>query len=90
MTRFWPWGNVSPCPETARIAPSGAIFHALNRTNLGEKLFAKDSDYWAFLRALCDTLEKRPMRILSYCLMPNHWHLLLWPRQAKIALHFIQ
>ena len=44
------------------------------------KLFFKDADYEAFERTLAKTLEARPMRLLGYCLMPNHWHLLLWPQ----------
>ena len=68
-------------PRTARIAPGGTLFHVLNRANNRERMFTKDKDYLAFLRVLCDTLQKQPMRILAFCLMPNHWHLLLWPEQ---------
>lgn len=77
-------------PRSARIAPGGMIFHVLNRANFREKLFAKDQDYLAFLRVLCDTVEKKPMRILSFCLMPNHWHMLLWPRQDGELGEFLQ
>ena len=40
----------------------------------------RDGDYRAFLQAMGDALRVVPMRILGWCLMPNHWHLALWPR----------
>jgi len=44
-------------------------------------MFDSASDYEAFERVLWQASERFEMRILSYCLMPNHWHLILWPRQ---------
>jgi putative transposase len=44
-----------------------------------QRLFDKPADYAAFEEVLEETLVKQPMRICSYCVMPNHWHLLLWP-----------
>ena len=66
------------------------VFHVLNRANNQDRIFAKDRDYLAFLQVLCDALDKKSMRILSYCLMPNHWHLLLWPRQDGELGEFLQ
>jgi hypothetical protein len=44
-------------------------------------MFHKDGDYEAFERIVAEALEHVPgMRLLGYRLMPNHWHLLLWPR----------
>jgi putative transposase len=43
-------------------------------------LFEKPADFAAFLRVMALTLEKHPMRILSFTLMPTHWHLVLWPQ----------
>lgn len=45
------------------------------------RLFETDQDYEAFERVLSETLPLRRMRLLAYCLMPNHWHLVLWPRE---------
>jgi putative transposase len=45
------------------------------------RLFEKEDDYVAFERVLEETYERTKMRLLSYCLMPNHWHMLIWPRQ---------
>lgn len=54
------------------------------------RLFHRDADYEAFERVIAKTLATRPMRILSYCLMPNHWHLLLWPEAQGDLGAFMQ
>jgi putative transposase len=56
-------------------------YHALNRGNASAEVFHKDEDYAAFLKLLCQASERVPMRLLAYCLMPNHFHLVLWPRK---------
>jgi putative transposase len=44
------------------------------------KLFTRPGDYEAFLRLLREAHVKYPdVRILGYCIMPNHWHLVLYP-----------
>lgn len=63
-----------------RTAVGGIIYHVLNRANAGLELFGKTGDYWAFERVLEEAHERISMRTLAYCLMPNHWHLVLWPR----------
>lgn len=64
-----------------RASAGGYVYHMLNRANARRKIFYKDADYSAFERVLADALAHVPgMRLLSYCLMPNHWHLLVWPR----------
>ncbi len=52
----------------------------LNRANARLPLFSKNADYAAFERVLEAALERLPLRILGYCLMPNHWHLVVWPK----------
>jgi putative transposase len=56
------------------------VFHVLNRAVAREKIFWKPADYEAFESVLQEAGERVPMRLLSYCVMPNHWHLVLWPR----------
>ena len=69
-------------PRRSRIAPGGVVFHCLNRGNDSRELFSDDGDFAAFERVIEATLEVVPTRLLAYCLMHNHWHLLLWPRKA--------
>lgn len=77
-------------PRTARVAPGGTAFHVLNRGVGRRRLFSKDADYAAFEGILAKTLETRPMRISAYCLMPNHWHLVLWPERDGDLAAFMQ
>lgn len=77
-------------PRTARVAPGGFVFHVLNRGNERRPIFESDGDYLAFLRVLRETAEHVPVRILAWSLMPNHWHLLLWPREDGELGQFMQ
>ena len=65
-------------------------FHVLNRGVGRRQLFDKPEDYQAFEAVLEETLEKHPMRICSYLLMPNHWHLVLWPAADGDLATFMQ
>lgn len=66
------------------------VFHVLNRGVGKMRLFSKDSDYEAFEQTIEKTLETRPMRICAYCLMPNHWHFVLWPEHDGDLGAFMQ
>jgi putative transposase len=55
------------------------VYHMLNRANGRRQVFRKDKDYEAFEKILTEAKKKYPIRILAYCLMPNHWHLVLYP-----------
>ena len=55
------------------------VFHVLNRGNDRRDIFDDHGDFEAFLRVMKETQERVPMRILASCLLPNHWHFLLWP-----------
>jgi len=69
-------------PRVGRKAPGGYIYHVLNRGNRRERLFHKPADYDAFLRMLIEVLSAVPgVRLLAFCLMPNHWHLVLLPAE---------
>ena len=63
-----------------RAAEGGLIYHALNRAVARSTIFADDGDYDAFLRALAEARSRHGVRLLAYCVMPNHFHLVLWPR----------
>ena len=63
-----------------RAAEGGLIYHVLNRANARMTIFEKDGDYEAFERVLSQAVDRTEMRLLSYCVMPNHWHLVVWPK----------
>jgi putative transposase len=68
-------------PRQPRDDRAGQIYHALNRGNLRQRIFHKPVDYDAFVRVLADGLQKYPVELFAFTLMPNHWHLVLRPRQ---------
>ncbi|MGA2442100.1 MAG: transposase [Tepidisphaeraceae bacterium] len=68
-------------PRTARNAPGGLVYHVLNRANGRLRLFKNADDFLAFERVLVLAHRRAPIRILDWCLMSNHWHLVLWPRE---------
>ena len=68
-------------PRTGRAAPGGKVYHVFNRGNGRCRLFHKDADYEAFVRLLSEVREAVPVRLLAWCLMPNHWHLVLGPQE---------
>jgi putative transposase len=67
-------------PRPKRHTPGGYCYHVLSRGNARQQVFHKDEDYAAFLRLFDAAHERCPIRVLAYCLMPNHFHLVLWPR----------
>lgn len=68
-------------PRPRRTAPGGLVYHVLNRANSRRKIFEGSGDYLAFERILVEMTMRVPMRVLAWCLMPNHWHLVLWPKE---------
>jgi putative transposase len=77
-------------PRTARASVGGYCYHVINRGNARAEVFHRDGDYRAFLDLLSDACNRIPMRILSCCLMPNHFHLALWPYQAGDLSRWMQ
>jgi putative transposase len=60
----------------------------LNRGVARLPLFEKPADYAAFVRVLAEALGLFPLRILSFVLMPNHWHFVLWPQHDRDLTDF--
>ncbi|MDB4640074.1 transposase [Pirellulaceae bacterium] len=67
-------------PRTARASVGNTCYHILNRGNARNTVFHKDGDYGAFLKLLNQANDRVSMRLLAFCLMPNHFHLVAWPR----------
>src|ERR1700722_14686930 len=68
-------------PRKARNAPGGLVYHVLNRANGRLRLFKKEDDFVAFERVMILAHQRVPIRILDWCIMSNHWHLVLWPQK---------
>ncbi len=71
-----------------RAADGGLIYHVLNRANARMTIFEKPEDYEAFERILQEAVDRTQMRLLSYCVMPNHWHLVVWPCEDRQLSQF--
>jgi putative transposase len=73
-----------------RFTEGGHVYHVLNRSAKRTRLFDSGEDYFAFERLLAEARERVPVRIISYSSMPNHWHLLLWPRKDGDLTKFVK
>jgi len=67
-------------PRLNRVDISDIVYHVINRANARMQIFNTEKDYLLFEKVLEEAKERFDMRILSYCIMPNHWHLVLYPR----------
>jgi putative transposase len=67
-------------PRTVRAAAGGVCYHVINRGNGRREVFRKEGDYHAFLKAMHHACIEVPMPVLGYCLMPNHFHLVVLPK----------
>jgi putative transposase len=74
----------------ARRSLGGIVYHVLNRAHNRVMLFGSSQDYAAFENLLVESYQRDPIRILAYCLMPNHWHLVLWPEKDGQLSGFLQ
>jgi putative transposase len=76
-------------PRRPRTATGGYAYHVLNRAVARAAIFQKHGDYDAFERVLRQAKNTVPTRLLAYCLMPNHFHLVLWPDQDGELSEFL-
>jgi putative transposase len=72
-----------------RVAEGGYVYHVLNRGNAKMRIFDDDRDYDAFEKLLAEAVERSEMRLLAYCLLPNHWHLVVWPQRDGELSRFV-
>ena len=67
-------------PRQRRLDKGEKVYHVLNRANGRLRIFKTAQDFAAFEAVLAEGVERFGMRLCGYCLMSNHWHLVLWPR----------
>ena len=68
-------------PRIERVDVGNHVYHVMNRANARVKIFDNDQDYKDFENILEEAVKKYNMRLLAYCIMPKHWHLLLYPKK---------
>lgn len=68
-----------------RVEYDGAFYHVLNRGLEHREIFQDRKDYEKFLSILSALYDRYKIRVHSYCLMPNHYHLYLETPQGKLS-----
>ena len=77
-------------PRITRIDIGNYCYHIINRANARLAIFFKEEDYLLFEEVLEEAKEKFSMRILAYILMPNHFHLVVYPINDGDMARFMQ
>lgn len=72
-------------PRPLRIEYGGAIYHVINRGDRRENIFRDYEDRKCFLATLEEACRKTQWQVLAYCLMPNHFHLVVETPQPKLV-----
>jgi putative transposase len=76
-------------PRRQLAGTAGFVFHVLNRGVRRARLFDQHGDYQAFLGVVREAQSRVPLRLLAYCVMPNHFHLVVWPSQDDQLAKFM-
>lgn len=73
-----------------RVDVGNNLYHVINRANARLQVFFKEQDYELFRDVLTEAVNRFDMRLLAYCLMPNHFHLVLYSRNDRDVQKFMQ
>jgi putative transposase len=73
-----------------RRFPNDSVLHVVNRGNDRRTLFASPANYREFSTLLWSLEAEQPIRIVAYVIMPNHWHLVVWPHTTNDLWRFLQ
>ena len=67
-------------PRIVRVSVGDTVYHVINRSNGRSCIFENDGQYKHFESLILEAKELTDMRILAYCIMPNHFHFVIYPR----------
>ncbi|MEP6784096.1 MAG: transposase [Acidobacteriota bacterium] len=79
-------------PRRLRRGLQGAAFHVMNRAVRKTVLFKDDGDYDAFIGVARDSLARFTVQIISFQVMPNHWHFVVmcdWIEEISAWMHWL-
>jgi putative transposase len=85
-----PTSRSEPMPPRRPTGSGGTVFHVMNRAVRRAQLFESSLDYDAFFEVLCQAADRVPMRLLAYAIMPNHWHMVVWPLDDHDLSRYMQ
>ncbi len=77
-------------PRQPRNDIGNHIYHVINRANTRLQIFLDDSDYQLFEDTLFEGLKRSGIPLLAYSIMPNHFHLVLYPKLGGQLSMFMQ
>jgi putative transposase len=77
-------------PRIARGLVNGFIYHVINRGNGRHEVFHKDQDYKSFINIMTEAQSRALLKVLAYCIMPNHFHMLLMPNKGRDLSRWMQ
>ena len=72
-------------PRPLRVEYEGARYHVMNRGDRREAIYADDEDRELFLQTLGEACMKTGWQVHAYCLMGNHFHLVMETPQANLV-----
>src|SRR5579883_3064641 len=72
-------------PRSPRINQPGLVFHVISRGNAKQEIFFEKRDWQRFLDLLSDVKNATRLNVLAYCLMPNHFHLLVRTGPVRLS-----
>ena len=81
-------GKEGSMARPRRFTPPDSVLHLVNRGNDQKQLFGGAREYEEFLNLVAAVKVRCPMRLLAYCLMPNHWHMVVWPEPGQSVAAF--
>ena len=79
-------------PRGVRIIEPYSVQHVINRGNRRQEIFRDAEEYEDFIGLLGRAADRHPVLLLAFCLMPNHWHLVLGsnsPRAVFAYMHWL-
>jgi putative transposase len=77
-------------PRRKRTGTAGLIFHVINRGVRRLPLFDHDDDYRLWLQAFAEAHDRCSVDVFAFCLMPNHFHLILRPNEDGQLSEFMR
>ena len=78
-------GSFACITRLARMIVPGLPHHVTQRGNRREAIFFKDGDQEIYRDMVAEQLRKSDVEVWAYCLMPNHVHLIMKPREGKLS-----
>jgi putative transposase len=77
-------------PRIPRGQQGGYAYHIINRGNGRGTVFHKPQDYEAFISLLAEAKKRHRVKLFGFCLMPNHFHLVVEPADQTALSRFMQ